>query len=299
MAARTAQEEDMKVNLPVTGREHMLNPENFRFPRPDLKGIITFANSGFIEDERIQRIRTAGQKSQSGPPSGHAAGSVRRPGATLELGKPWTGVVRTAARMATTTGWWPTSPRSGRTARWWSTCRCAPFPTGRPWRHARRCMRASRDGEARGIAECIAAAVRTVSVACRFRGRKWSSAAWAPTVRRGGWCGSALADGPAGCCHGRRRPARRDDGGGRPAPMNSLRAHVRARADAMRATCLAVRRTRRPGRSRSTARTTGRHRRGDQDGSDQARLRHRRHASQRDRGRGQAHPPGAGRRAPT
>lgn len=107
----------MKNNQPVTQHEYILSDNQSPVSRTDLQGNITFANADFVEASGYTEEELLGAP--------HSI--VRHPDMPVEAfadlwkylqsGHSWTGMVKIAAKMATTIGCFPMRRRCGKTAR--------------------------------------------------------------------------------------------------------------------------------------------------------------------------------------
>jgi aerotaxis receptor len=100
----------MRTNLPVTQREHPFPVGATLVSTTDLKGRITHCNASFIEVSGYSREELYGQPHNLVRHPDMPEEAFRDLWATTDSGQPWIGVVKTAARTATTTGCWQTSP---------------------------------------------------------------------------------------------------------------------------------------------------------------------------------------------
>jgi aerotaxis receptor len=88
----------MRLNLPVTQREYPLAPEVTLVSTTDLQGRITYCNSAFIEVSGYSRDELMGQPHNLIRHPDMPAEGFRDLWATVEAGRPWTGVVKNRRR---------------------------------------------------------------------------------------------------------------------------------------------------------------------------------------------------------
>jgi methyl-accepting chemotaxis protein len=84
----------MRVNLPVTEREHMLTPGTMIVSRTDLKGRITYVNQDFIDVSGFTEAELIGKAHNLVRHPDMPAAAFADLWATLDLGKPWSGLVK-------------------------------------------------------------------------------------------------------------------------------------------------------------------------------------------------------------
>src|SRR5574343_1051513 len=88
----------MRQNLPVTQREYPLAPDVTLVSTTDLQGRITYCNSAFIEVSGYSRDELMGQPHNLIRHPDMPAEGFRDLWATVEAGRPWTGVVKNRRR---------------------------------------------------------------------------------------------------------------------------------------------------------------------------------------------------------
>lgn len=112
----------MRNNLPVTNVEIQLDAHTLIVSKTDLKGQITYINKDFIDISGFTEAELIGQPHNI----------VRHPDmpveayidmwADLKDGRPWTGLVKTDARMVTTIGLLPTRRLYVKMVKWLVLC---------------------------------------------------------------------------------------------------------------------------------------------------------------------------------
>ncbi len=84
----------MRVNLPVTEREHMLTPGTMIVSKTDLKGRITYVNQDFIDASGFTEAELIGKAHNLVRHPDMPAAAFADLWTTLGLGKPWSGLVK-------------------------------------------------------------------------------------------------------------------------------------------------------------------------------------------------------------
>jgi methyl-accepting chemotaxis protein len=88
----------MKINEPVTGREISMRDEMIIVSKTDLKGLITYANSAFIEIAGFSEAELIGKNHNIVRHSDMPAAAFQDLWDTVRAGSPWTGIVKNRAK---------------------------------------------------------------------------------------------------------------------------------------------------------------------------------------------------------
>ncbi|MEN8177999.1 MAG: methyl-accepting chemotaxis protein [Pseudomonadota bacterium] len=88
----------MKINEPVTGREIPMRDDMIIVSKTDLKGLITYANSTFMEIAGFSEAELIGKNHNIVRHPDMPAAAFQDLWDTLQAGKPWTGIVKNRAK---------------------------------------------------------------------------------------------------------------------------------------------------------------------------------------------------------
>ncbi|MEN8166946.1 MAG: PAS domain-containing protein, partial [Pseudomonadota bacterium] len=88
----------MKINEPVTGREISMRDDMIIVSKTDLKGLITYANSAFIEIAGFSEAELIGKNHNILRHPDMPPAAFQDLWDTLRAGKPWTGIVKNRAK---------------------------------------------------------------------------------------------------------------------------------------------------------------------------------------------------------
>lgn len=94
----------MRNNQPVTQREHQVAENQRLISTTNLKGMITYCNEVFINISGFSREELMNAPHNLVRHPDVPAAVFAHMWETLKQGKPWMGIVKTAARTATSTG---------------------------------------------------------------------------------------------------------------------------------------------------------------------------------------------------